>query len=89
MGAVLDRPGSCLIRHESLCADPERWIRVLERAAGVEGIDRGVLERRFNGWEGYVEPAGLSEAEEALVRELTAPALARLGGIPEASAATE
>lgn len=52
-----------LLSYDELVADPEPHLQRIEQFAGIGGIDRGVLAQRVNAWDGYIEPAPLSEAE--------------------------
>jgi len=94
--AVRDHPPQhlMLIRHETLAAEPETILPELERFAGVEGIDRAVLERKINTFAGresdghaadqYIAPAELTTPECDLIREHAGEMLAWAGYEPAA-----
>ena len=77
--AVRDSPPPHLmmIRHETLTAEPEPVLQELETFAGVSGIDRSVLSRKINTFQGqterghapsgYIEPVELTEQERQLI----------------------
>ncbi len=91
MHAVLNTPREqmMIIRYEDLMADPEPVLKRLETFTGVSGIDRSVLSRRINTFQGdpsigrsptgYIPPAELTEAEKALLTEEARPTLEQAG----------
>ncbi len=70
-----------LIRYEEMVAKPARYAELLEKFAGLSGIDQSVFERRINTFKGteenghspdqYIQPSDLSEQEIDVIRELS------------------
>jgi tetratricopeptide (TPR) repeat protein len=91
MCATLDVewPHMLVIPHHALTSEPDSWIDRIEAFAGLQGIDRSTLQRRFNTFTGepanghsptqYIEPADLTAEETAAILGTTAEARARVG----------
>jgi len=91
MHAVLNTPReqTLIIKHEDLVAEPEPVLSRLERFAGVQGIDRSVMDRRVNTFpgtkeqgrsnDGYIEPEALTDREKSLLVEHARPTLQQAG----------
>ena len=75
-----------LLRHEDLAGAPEDWIPRLESFTGISGIDRSVMSRRFNSFDGYIAPEPLQAREERSIRQITAPMEERLASASVAPA---
>ena len=91
MHAVLNTPRdqTMILKHARLVADPEPIIQRLEAFAGVEGIDRTVMQRKINTFPGtqdqgrshtgYIEPQTITEREKAICVEHARPMLEQAG----------
>jgi hypothetical protein len=79
--AVRDDPPThtFLLRYETLMASPEAMLNELQTFTGLSGIDRGVLDRKINTFEGtedqgrgpneYIAPKPLTDSERELIVE--------------------
>jgi hypothetical protein len=78
-----------VLRYEELTVRPDEHIEKIEAFTGISGIDRSVLQRRFNTFAGdrergyspseYIEPEPLTPEEEAALRGAAEEALAKTG----------
>jgi hypothetical protein len=78
-----------VVRHEDLVADPQQWLARLEDFTGLRTIDRTVMDRKFNTFQGpaqfgyspteYIAPVRLTEAEAALLEKHAGDVLAEEG----------
>ncbi len=68
-----------LIAHDDLAANPEAVITKLERVTGVTGMDRTVMDRRINSFEGYVEPEPLTDEEAAAIQAHAGEMMVKMG----------
>jgi hypothetical protein len=78
------------LKYEALLEQPAEHLQLLELFTGVHGIDAGELATKINTFEGetaaghspgqYIEPAGLTEADRALIDQHAGAVMAGLYG---------
>jgi len=76
--------GTLLLDYADLVRRPQETLARIGSFAGVQDMDAAVLEHKINIWvgrefaaqtaDGYIPPAELSQAEQAIVAEATSPA---------------
>jgi len=79
----------CVLRYEEMLVRPEEQIRRIERFTGLDGIDRSVMTRKINTFEGalkngcsptgYIPPAALGRREAQVLCAQASVALGRTG----------
>lgn len=83
MFALAGDPNILLIDYADLLAERERTLQRIAQFTSLDDLDERVLERKINTWtgdeyvmqspDGYRPPAELSDAEQQIIADLTAP----------------
>jgi hypothetical protein len=86
------RPQVMVVRHEDLVSRPEEVVAAMEQFTGVQGMDRTVLQRRINTFQGpaqeghspsgYVTPQSLNDDEHRAALEQAGQLMSKLGYSP-------
>lgn|GEM_PF-946639 len=98
VGALLNTTleNMLVIKYEEFVADPQPWLKRIEKHTGITRLNPRVLERRFNTFPGqpanghspseYIAPEPLTMTETDILRQCTGNLLEKLGYHDEGSA---